>query len=125
MKFDVITSDPVDPWVKGSAALNTVEYYQMCKRHLKPGGIMSLWMPLYESNTAATKSFVSTFFEVFPNGLIFSNDEHFEGYDAVLIGQSDPSPINLDSIQTLLERDGYAAVRESLKEVGLAPHRTP
>jgi spermidine synthase len=122
VKFDVITSDPVDPWVKGSAALNTVEYYQMCKRHLKPGGIMSLWMPLYESNTAATKSFVSTFFEVFPNGLIFSNDEHFEGYDAVLIGQSDPSPINLDSIQTLLERDEYAAVRESLKEVGFGSH---
>lgn len=117
-QFDVITSDPVDPWVKGSAALNTVEYYEMCKRHLKPGGIMSLWMPLYESNTEATKSLIATFFEVFPNGMIFSNDEHFEGYDAVLIGQADPAPINLDAIQALLEQEDYAAVRESLKEVG-------
>ena len=41
-KFDIITSDPIDPWVKGCAALNTVEYYEMCKAHLNPGGVMSL-----------------------------------------------------------------------------------
>ena len=98
-KFDVITSDPIDPWVKGSAALNTVEYYEMCKRHLKPGGVMSLWMPLYESNLASAKSMIATFFQVFPHGLIFSNDDHFEGYDAVLLGQAEPSPIQLDGLQ--------------------------
>jgi len=124
VKFDVITSDPVDPWVKGSAALNTVEYYEMCKRHLKPGGIMSLWMPFYESDGAATKSLIATFFEVFPNGLLFSNDEHLEGYDAVLIGQADSSPINLDSLQALLDKPDYAAVRESLKEVGFGSRVT-
>ncbi len=37
-KFDIITSDPIDPWVKGCAALNTVEYYEMCRDHLNPGG---------------------------------------------------------------------------------------
>ncbi len=36
-KFDIITSDPIDPWVKGCASLNTVEYYQMCRDHLNPG----------------------------------------------------------------------------------------
>lgn len=118
VKFDVITSDPIDPWVKGSAALNTVEYYEMCKRHLKPGGVMSLWMPLYESNLASTKSLIATFFQVFPQGLIFTNDDHFEGYDAVLLGQADPSPIPLDDIRRLLMRDDYAQVRSSLSEVG-------
>ena len=54
-KFDIITSDPIDPWVKGCAALNTVEYYQMCKDHLNPGGVMALWMPLYESNDGDAK----------------------------------------------------------------------
>ncbi len=117
-KFDIITSDPVDPWVKGSAALNTVEYYEMCKRHLKPGGVMSLWMPLYESNHAATKSLIATFFKVFPNGLLFSNDEHLEGYDAVLIGQADPRPIDMDRIQSLLDRPDYDRVRASLTDVG-------
>jgi spermidine synthase len=117
-RFDVITSDPIDPWVKGSAALNTVEYYEMCKKHLKPGGVMSLWMPLYESNLASAKSLIATFFQVFPNGLIFSNDDHFEGYDAVLLGQAETSAINIDSLQQLLAQEGYAQVRSSLMEVG-------
>jgi len=118
VKFDVITSDPIDPWVKGSAALNTIEYYEMCKRHLKPGGVMSLWMPLYESNLASTKSLITTFFQVFPNGLIFSNDQNLEGYDAVLLGQAELSPIDIDSRQRLLAREDYAQVRSSLMEVG-------
>ena len=83
-KFDIITSDPIDPWVKGCAALNTVEYYEMCKQHLKPGGVMSLWIPLYESNSETAKSAIATFFKVFPNGILWSNDSDEGGYDAVL-----------------------------------------
>ena len=121
-KFDVITSDPIDPWVKGSAALNTVEYYEMCKRHLKPGGVMSLWMPFYESNAVSAKSLIATFFKVFPNGLIFSNDEHLEGYDAVLIGQLESSPLNLDRLQALLDRQDYAEVRQSIQDAGFGSY---
>ncbi len=117
-KFDVITSDPIDPWVKGCAALNTVEYYQMCKEHLKPGGVMSLWIPLYESNTDTAKSVISTFFQVFPNGILFSNDMNGEGYDAVLLGQAEPTRINLDELQALLDRPDYQQVKQSLMEVG-------
>lgn len=132
-KFDVITSDPIDPWVKGSAALNTVEYYEMCKKHLKPGGVMSLWMPLYESDIASAKSLIATFFRVFPKGLLFSNDDHLEGYDAVLLGQAEQSPIDMDGLQRLLERADYAQVQSSLMEVGFGstndwtwnPNQTP
>ncbi len=117
-KFDVITSDPVDPWIKGSAALNTIEYYEMCKSHLKPGGVMSLWIPLYESTSASAKSMIATFFEVFPNGIIFSNDLHYTGYDAVLLGQAESSPMHIDKLQAILARDDYRQVRESLMDVG-------
>lgn len=123
-KFDVITSDPIDPWVKGSAALNTVEYYEMCKSHLKPGGVMSLWMPLYESNIDSAKSLIATFFRVFPDGMLFSNDEHAEGYDAVLLGQANASPIKVDVLDELLARNGYDRVRESLLEVGFGNNWT-
>ena len=37
-KFDIITSDPIHPWVKGSATLYTTEYFEMVKDHLNPGG---------------------------------------------------------------------------------------
>src|SRR6516165_8440527 len=85
--FDIITSDPIDPWVKGCAALNTVEYYRMCRDHLNPGGSVCLWIPLYESNLETTKSVIATFFQVFPHGILWSNDRVGYGYDAILFAQ--------------------------------------
>jgi spermidine synthase len=117
-KFDIITSDPIDPWVKGCAALNTVEYYEMCKEHLNPGGVMSLWIPLYESDNETVKSVISTFFQVFPNGVLFSNDINDEGFDAVLLGQVEPIRVDLDKLNEKLNCLAYSRVRESLINVG-------
>jgi spermidine synthase len=117
-KYDIITSDPIDPWVKGCAALNTIEYYEMCKAHLKPSGVMSLWIPLYESNVDTAKSVIGTFFKVFPNGILFSNDLNGEGYDAVLLGQVEPTQIDLDALQQRLDSAEYRPVKESLMDVG-------
>src|SRR5581483_5554035 len=117
-KFDVITSDPIDPWVKGCAALNTVEYYQMCREHLNPGGVVSLWIPLYESNLDTAKSVIATFFEVFPHGSLWTNDVDGKGYDAILFGQAEPTVINLDQFQQRLGRADHRAVKEWLQEVG-------
>jgi spermidine synthase len=123
-KFDIITSDPIDPWVKGCAALNTVEYYQMCKEHLKPGGIMSLWIPLYESNLDTTKSVIATFFQVFPNGILWSNESNGEGYDAVLFGQAEPTVIDVDELEKRLERPDHYLVKQSLEEYGFGARTT-
>ncbi|MBI4664354.1 MAG: fused MFS/spermidine synthase [Verrucomicrobia bacterium] len=117
-QFDIITSDPIDPWVKGCAALNTVEYYEMCKQHLKPGGVMSLWIPLYESNPDTAKSVIATFFKVFPNGILWSNDIDGEGYDAVLFGQAERTQMDVDKLQERLNREDHALVKKSLQEVG-------
>ncbi len=51
-KFDIITSDPIHPWVKGSATLYSKEYFELVKQHLNPGGIVTQWVPLYESDIA-------------------------------------------------------------------------
>jgi spermidine synthase len=117
-KFDIITSDPIDPWVKGCASLNTVEYYEMCKAHLNPGGVMALWMPLYESAPETAKSLISTFFQVFPDGILWSNDINGEGYDAVLFGQTDKTRINLDEVQQRFETLGDGSVARSLQDAG-------
>lgn len=117
-KFDIITSDPIDPWVKGCAALNTVEYYRMCKNHLKPGGVMTLWMPLYESDRETVRSLISTFFKVFPKGMFFSNDLDGVGFDAVLLGYVEPAPINIDKLQEILNSPEYAQVKASLIDAG-------
>ncbi|HOB32975.1 MAG TPA: fused MFS/spermidine synthase, partial [Verrucomicrobiota bacterium] len=85
-KFDIITSDPIHPWVKGAATLYTQEYFEMVKQHLNPGGLVTQWVPLYESNLDVVKSEVATFFSVFTNATIWSNDAQGQGYDTVLLG---------------------------------------
>ncbi|WP_165251290.1 spermine/spermidine synthase domain-containing protein [Paludisphaera soli] len=122
-KFDVITSDPIDPWVKGCAALNTVEYYQMCRDHLNPGGSVSLWIPLYESDVETARSVIATFFQVFPNGILWSNDREGITYDAVLYGQVEPTVVDLDELQAKLDRPDHAPVKLSLREVGFGQGR--
>ena len=118
-KFDIITSDPIDPWVKGCAALNTVEYYRMCREHLNPGGIVSLWMPLAESDLEASRSLIATFFQVFPDGILWSNEREGFGYDAILFGQAEPTVIDLDALQRRLVRPDHRLVKQSLGDMGL------
>ena len=118
--FDVITSDPIHPWVKGSATLYTKEYFELCKRHMNPGGFITQWVPLYESNREAVMSEIATFFEVFPNGTIWGNDTDLEeGYDIVLLGQNGPARIDLDALQLRLDRPDHSRVTKSLRELGL------
>jgi spermidine synthase len=115
--FDIITSDPLDPWIKGTAALYTREFFEAMSRHLNPGGMVSLFVQLYESDEAAVKSEIATFFDVFPNATVWSNNVGGEGYDLVLLGKKDPPVINVDELQERLNRPEQAAVAQSLREV--------
>jgi len=118
-KFDVITSDPIHPWIKGSASLYTKEYYEMVKRRLNPGGVIAQWVPLYESTVDTVKSEIATFFEVFPQGTIWSNDFNGQGYDVVLVGREKETPIDVDELQQRLDRGDHQAVALSIRELGL------
>ena len=120
--FDIITSDPIHPWIKGSAALYTEEYFELARSHLNPGGVVTQWVPFYESTFEVVKSELVTFFRVFPRGLVFSNesDESAGGAwdaDIILFGAADPQPINPDRIQLRLYSPPYRRVRESLADV--------
>ncbi len=117
-KFDAVTSDPLDPWVKGAATLYTEEFFNVVKQHLNPGGVVTLFVQLYESNTAAVKSEVATFMKVFPNGMVFGNTYNGGGYDMVLVGSVEPMTINVDAIEARLETPAYQPVAHSLSEIG-------
>jgi spermidine synthase len=118
-KFDAITSDPLDPWVKGAATLYTREFFQVVKDHLNPGGVVTLFVQLYESSEAAVKSEIGTFLEAFPNGAVFANTVNGQGYDLVLFGQLEGAKINVDAVQARLTDPANAAVAKSLSEVGI------
>jgi spermidine synthase len=118
-KFDVIASDPLDVFVKGTAALYSKEYFEAVKRHLNPGGMFTLYVPLYETDQITIRSELATFFEAFPDGTIWANTLEGQGYDMVFLGPAEPQTIDLDEIQRRLERPDYAPVLESLREVGV------
>ena len=118
-RFDAITSDPLDPWVKGAAMLYTVEFFQMAKDHLNDGGVVTLFVQLYESNMAAVKSEIGTFLEVFPNGVVWGNTNEGKGYDLVLLGQKGTTKIDVDAVQAKLQRPEYAPMAKSLREIGM------
>lgn len=117
--FDIIASDPLDVFVKGTAALYTKEYFDAVKRHLKPGGMFTLYVPLYESDMRTVKSELATFFEAFPHATVWANTIQGRGYDMVFMGQEGPLSVNLDEIQERLGRPDYALVAQSLREIGV------
>ncbi len=118
-KFDIITSDPIHPWVKGAATLYTKEYFERVKAQLNPGGIVTQWVPLYESTEDAVRSEIATFLQVFPNGTVWRNDNsNGRGYDVVLAGRLEETPIDVDTWQAKIDSPSYAAVKASLAEVG-------
>jgi spermidine synthase len=118
--FDAITVDPLDPWVKGAANLYTKEFLEVMKQHLNPGGAVTLYIQLFETNLEAVKSSVATFFEVFPHGTIWGNTYQGKGHDMILLGQAEPLKIDLDEMEHRFGyRDGSSKIPLLLTEIGM------
>jgi spermidine synthase len=116
-QFDIITSDPIHPWVKGSAALYTREYFERVKRHLKPGGVVTHWVPLDEINIEAVKSEMATFFAVFPDAIAWLNDRDGAA-DIVLFGQARSAPLDVDAAVKRFDSPDNARAAKSLRDIG-------
>src|SRR5471030_895637 len=48
VKYDIIISEPSNPWVSGVSSLFSSEFYHLVPRYLKPGGVLVQWFQLYE-----------------------------------------------------------------------------
>jgi spermidine synthase len=117
--FDGITSDPLDPWVRGAAALYTREFWQLVDTRLNPGGVVTVFVQLYETTEEAVKSELATFFDVFPNGMFFANTVAGMGYDGVLLARKDGAPLDVDLVHERLTSTAHARVAASLEHVGI------
>jgi spermidine synthase len=117
-RFDIVTSDPIDPWMDGAAVLYSVEYYALAKKLLRPGGIVSQWLPLYESDEPSAKSELASFLQVFPEGTIWSSHiPRNGGTDLVMIGQVGAMKIDVDRVASRIA--GNPRLAQSLADVDL------
>src|SRR5438067_213023 len=72
--YDVITSEPSNPWVNGVAGLFTTEFYRDTKRYLAPGGLFVQWLHIYEFNDRLLGSIVSALGENFADYEIYETN---------------------------------------------------
>ena len=109
--YDLILSEPSNPWLAGVSNLYTVEFYEAVARRLKPGGLLAQWVQMYGLTPEQYALIVRTATSVFPDASLLRVSEH----DTILIvGPSGavPDRADLDAAQALV--DGSAAVREDL-----------
>ena len=114
-RYDVIISEPSNPWIAGVAALFTQEFFQTARERLAPGGIICQWANAYTISDADLRAIVATFRTVFPDGTVW-----LVGTDDVLmVGSTATTPISdrLGAIASNWTRPGVA---DDLKTVRVA-----
>jgi spermidine synthase len=117
-KFDIVTSDPIHPWVRGSGSLYSSEYFRLVKRILNPGGVVSQWVPVYQASEDAVKSELATFFSVFPSATVWAGINAGTGFDLVMLGTVGPTTIDLAALQARAAQPEFRPIAESLLGVG-------
>jgi spermidine synthase len=95
-RFDVIISEPSNPWITGVSNLFTREYFQAIKARLADDGIFCQWAQLYEMAPWNIKSIYRTLREEFPHALVFAAEDLSS--DTILIASKRPLPIDIDRI---------------------------
>jgi len=70
--YDIIISEPSNPWMAGIGNLFSVEYFAEAARHLKPGGMMVQWLQLYETNDEIISILLNSVRSVFPYATVWN-----------------------------------------------------
>jgi spermidine synthase len=94
INYDVITSDPIHPYVAGSANLYTRDFYRIARAHLKPGGIFCQWIPMAAISLDSYNIILNTLHDVFPHIALFS----FFG-ESVAIASGEPIQIDWQELE--------------------------
>jgi hypothetical protein len=83
--FDVIITEPSNPWTAGVGSVFSKEFYELAATRLKPGGIMTQWFHLYETQDNIVDLVLRTFSSVFPYVEIWDS-----GADIIILGSLRP-----------------------------------
>lgn len=95
LTYDVIISEPSNPWMTVAANLFTEDFFRMARKRVRPDGIFCQWIQNYYLPREDLRSIVSAFQASFPHVMMF---ETFGGVDLLLIGTQEPLGLNLDDL---------------------------
>ncbi len=101
--YDVVISEPSNPWMAGVAALFTREFLAAVRDRLEPEGIVCQWAHIYDMREEDLKSIVATFIEAFPNGTLW-----LIGGDVLLVGSKSDRQLDVAALDTGYRRPGVS-----------------
>ncbi len=100
-EYDLVISEPSNPWMAGVASLYTREFLTSCRERLRPRGMMVVFLHLYSMDMSAFRGLVRTFQEVFPTASLW---ETAFGSDYVLVGAKDALAVNWADLQRRMQQ---------------------
>ncbi len=106
-RYDIIVSEPSNPWVSGVASLFTEEFYGRLAQSLNDGGVLSQWMHTYEMDAVTLASILNALAKTFPEFVAYSANEA----DLVIVarksgavGEPDPQVLRWPAMKPIIER---------------------
>lgn len=111
-KYDVVITEPSNPWMAGVAAVFSHEFYLDIRGRLKPGGLAAQWLQVYETNDRTVDLVVNTFASVFPYVGIWQAG----GTDLMLVGSVEPFR---PDIEAMAKRFEDPLIRADMARVGI------
>lgn len=110
--YDVIISEPSNPWMAGVGNLFSLEHYQTLRKRLAPGGIVCQWVPVYRLSSEDFRMIVKTFSDVFPETSLWTPGLG----DLFLIGKKEPLTLDMKNIERAFQ---IPQVRNELQSFGI------
>lgn len=106
-RYDIIISEPSNPWVSGVASLFTDEFYRLINRHLSDDGVFVQWIQLYEINVDLVMSVLKAVSANFSDFVVYATNNH----DALIVARKrgampgiDGALLRLPAISGALQR---------------------
>jgi spermidine synthase len=112
--YDLITGEPPPLPYAGVVNLYTREFFELARSRLRPGGIITYWLPAVHIGERMARSVVRTFLDVFPGALLL--DGHSQ--QLILIGRKD-APLVLDPARARARRDATPGLGRELRSLSL------
>jgi spermidine synthase len=97
--YDVITLEPPPPIVAGSVHLYSLDFYSLCRKRLREGGVVAQWLPLHAQSLASARMTARTFVAAFPHAMLWLPSVR----DAVLIGGDAPLGLDVAQLRRMYE----------------------
>ncbi len=97
--YDVIVSEPSNPWIAGIGSLFTREFFELTKERLRPGGVVCQWVQTYQFRDSDLKTVLGTFVDAYPYIHLWSGAPG----DLILVASMEPLQLDLDRLREITE----------------------